>query len=226
MNQILWLAALLAPAQDEYDPEIVPSEFVAGIDNPYLPLVPGTTFVYEAETEDGFARNEVTVLRKKKTILGVKCTVVRDREYLDGELLEETEDWYAQHQDGTVWYFGERSFDFEDGVPSLSPGSWEAGVDGAKPGIIMLGDPQSGDSYLQEFYEGFAEDEAAVLRLNASVSVEYGDFQECLVTKEWTRLEPGAVEKKYYAAGVGLVLVEEISGGKTVRVELVEVLTD
>jgi hypothetical protein len=104
-------------------------------------------------------------------------------------------------------------------------GSWEAGVDGAQPGIVMLADPQPGVSYRQEFLAGVAEDMAKVLRLNADVSVPYGNLEDCLETKEWSPLEPGAIEHKFYAPGVGLVLTEELKG-KTFRSELVDIITE
>jgi hypothetical protein len=211
-----------------YDPAIVPADFQDGggqplpIDNAYWPLVPGTTFVYEAETEDGLERNEVYVTHDTIVIQGVTCMVVWDREWMDegdGPVLEEsTFDWYAQDKDGKVWYFGEDS----DGG-----GSWKAGEDGAKAGILMLANPQPGDTYRQEYYEGEAEDMAKVLRLNATVSVPYSedDFEDCLVTKEWSPLEHGAVERKHYAAGVGLLLITELQGGQ-VHAELIEITTE
>lgn len=216
--------ALSEPAYGKnkaYNPIIDPDDFVDVIDNPYLPLVPGTTFTYEAETEDGIEENVVNVTRKTKKILDVTCTVVWDLVYVGGVLTEETYDWYAQDRHGNVWYFGEDTKEYdEDGNVISTEGSWEAGVDGAKPGIVMEADPQPGDSYRQEYYEGVAEDMAKVLRLNASVSVPYGDFDDCLKTKEWTPLDRGVVEHKYYAWGVGLVLVTELKG-KSVQVELV-----
>jgi hypothetical protein len=202
-----------------YDPIIDPADFVGGIDNPYMPLMPGTIFVYEGETEDGIETNEVYVTHQTKEILGVTCIVVWDRVWLDGELIEETYDWYAQDKDGNVWYFGEDSKEYEGGVVVSTEGSWEAGVDGAEPGIVMKANPQVGDSYRQEYYEGEAEDMAEVLSLTESVSVGYGDFDNCLMTKEWTALDPGVVEHKYYAAGVGEVLVVMVEGG-TDRAEL------
>jgi len=208
-----------------YHPQIDPADFVSTIDNPYFPLIPGTTFTYEAETEDGLERDVVAVTRDTKVILGVTTTVVRDTATLDGVIEEDTFDWYAQDEEGNVWYFGEFTTQFENGVPVGNVGSWEAGVNGAQPGIIMLANPQPGDSYRQEFLAGVAEDMAKVLRLNASVSVPYGDFENCLETKEWTPLEPGSIEHKFYARGVGLVLVEELKG-KTVRVELVDITTE
>lgn len=214
-------------------PAIDPADFVSGIDNPYSPMVPGTTFVYEAETEDEFILNEITVTKRKKKILGVTCTVVYDVEwvYVEEEdewfLTEETYDWYAQDNDGNVWYFGEETYEIiydDDWIPIdiSTEGSWKAGMDGAEPGIIMLADPMPGISYQQEYYEGVAEDMGKVMQLNASVSIEYGDFDNCLKTKEWTPLAPGEIEHKYYAWGVGLVFIEELKE-KTVRVELVKV---
>ncbi len=198
--------------------------FVLEIDNQYSPFIPGTTFFYEGETEDGLLENEVYVTYETKEILGITCTVVRDMEWVDGVLEEETDDWYAQDLYGNVWYFGEYSTQHENGNVSHE-GSWEAGVDGAEPGILMEANPQHGDSYQQEYYEDVAEDMAKVLRLNAAASVPYGDFEDCLKTKEWTPLEPGEIEHKYYASGVGLVLINELKG-KTVRVELIDVTTE
>jgi len=221
----IWLAPAWADKDKTYNPIIDPANFVSGIDNPYFPLTPGTTFTYEAETADGLETDVVSVTHDTKVILGVTCTVVTDQSTLDGVIEEDTLDWYAQDKEGNVWYFGEFTTQFENGVPVGHVGSWEAGVDGAKPGIVMLADPQPGASYRQEFLEGVAEDMAKVLRLNARVSVAYGDFENCLETKEWSPLEPGAIEHKFYARGVGLVLISELKG-KTVRVELVGITTE
>jgi len=191
------------------------------IDNKYFPLEPGTTFLYEPFPNEENVLNIIEVTNQTETILGIKCIVVHDWETVNGELSEDTYDWYAQDKYGNVWYFGEDTIKYlEDGSISTE-GSWKAGVDGAKPGIVMLADPIPGLSYRQEYYKGVAEDMAKVLRLNAMVSVEYGDFDECLKTKEWTPLDPGVIENKYYAPGAGLVLIEELKE-KTVRVELID----
>jgi hypothetical protein len=222
MTRTLLLALLLAapPQEDGYDPVINPADFVDEIDNPYLPLEPGTRRVYESLTDEGLERTVVFVTHKKKTILGVKCTVVRDTVTLDGELIEDTYDWFAQHKDGTVWYFGEFSTEYEDGVAVSTEGSWEAGVDGAKPGRVMLGNPKVGKKYRQEYYAGVAEDMARVLSLDEEVEVPYGEFEDCLKTRDWTPLEPGVYEHKYYAKGVGLVLeVNPFTGRRTELVE-------
>lgn len=214
-------------------PDFDPANFDNPQPNSYFPLEPKTTFVYEAETAEELIRNEVTITKKKKKILGVNCTVVYDVEwvYIEEEdewfITEETYDWYANDNDGNVWYFGEETVEYlyDDDwnlIGTSEEGSWEAGVDGAEPGYLVLADPMPGDCYQQEYYEGEAEDRAKVLRLDASVSIEYGDFDNCLATKEWTQLDPGNVEHKYYAPGIGLVFIEEFKE-KTVLVELVEV---
>jgi hypothetical protein len=209
---------------ETYNPVINPADFVEQIDNQYLPMTPGTTFVYDGESEDGKEKIEVNVTHETKEILGVTCIVVRDRVWVNDELVEDTFDWFAQDKDGNVWYFGEDSKEYEGGKVVSTEGSWEAGVDGAKPGIIMKGNPQVGDAYRQEYYEDEAEDMAEVLSLNESVSVPYGSFENCLKTQEWTPLEPDVVENKYYAPGVG-VIKEVAVEGESERVELVEVKT-
>ena len=196
------------------------------IDNPFWPLVPGTTFVYEPVPNEDNVVNTITVTNETKTITvdgkSIECRVVYDVETVDGDLAEETYDWYAQDDDGNIWYCGEDTTEYLDDGTISKEGSWEAGVDGALPGYLILAEPRPGMCYQQEYYEDEAEDKAKVLRLNAKVSVEYGDFKKCLKTKEWTPLEPGNIEHKYYAPGTGLVLIEELKG-KTVRVELISI---
>lgn len=158
----------------------------------------------------------------------------------EGEALETTEDWYAQDKYGHIWYFGEDTRTNE----GSTEGSWEAGKDvagvgsNAEPGIVMLAHPDvstdgsvlvaPGLSYEQEYYEDEAEDMGKVKRLNANVTLEMentlaaSEYTGCLKTKEWSPVEPGAVEFKYYCPYAGLVLIEELQGSPTVRVELVE----
>jgi hypothetical protein len=211
-----------------------PADFTNPVPNAYFPLVVGTTWFYESDTEDGLVRTEVTVTSDSRLIQGVTAIVVHDVVWLDltdgpTVLIEDTFDWYAPDNFGNVWYLGEATVEhFYDEnwneTRTSSEGSWEAGVNDAEAGIIMPATPEPGLTYRQEFSEGVAEDMAKVERLNAKVSVPYGDFTDVLVTKEWTPLEPGAVERKYYVAGVGLVLVEEFHGKGTVREELVDVV--
>jgi len=209
--------------EDPYTPEIDPANFVEGIDNPWLPYLPGTTWVYEGETEDGLERIVVEVTGDTREIMGVECTVVRDRVYLDGELIEDTFDWYAQDLDGNVWYFGEITFELEDEEIVSLEGSWEGGRDGAWPGIVMMAVPDVGDYYRQEMLLGEAEDMGEVLALDASVSTEFGDYEGCVQTRDFTPIEPDALEYKYYAYGVGFVLEEKPE--EEVRIELVEMTT-
>jgi hypothetical protein len=210
-----------------------PSNFDDPQDNLYMPMAAkGFTYVYHAETEDEFMIDEITYSNDTKDILGVTCMVVYDVEYVDVEGLglivtEATEDWFAWDNFGNVWYFGEDTlaYEYDDEwnlIETTDEGSWEAGVGGAEPGIVMLGEPMPGLSYQQEYYEDEAEDMGKVLRLNATVSIDYDDYENCLVTKEWTPLSPGEVEHKYYAPGEGLVFIEELKE-KTVLVELVDI---
>src|SRR3989338_9153424 len=171
--------------EDEYRPVINASDFSADINNPYFTLVPGTKFVYDVETR-----------------------VVKDQVFLNGELIEDTLDWYAQDKEGNVWYFGEETAEYENGKVTTTAGSWEGGVDGAMPGIAMKANPQVGDSYWQEFYKGEAEDRADVLALGESVTVPHGTFSDCLKTYDYTPLDPNAKEHKYYCKGVGFVTLE------------------
>jgi hypothetical protein len=195
------------------NPEFDPHDFVARIDNRYFPLQPGTRFVYRG-TEDGEAERVVTdVTHGQKTILGVKVVVVLDRVYLSGSLKEQTLDWYAQDEDGNVWYLGEDSKEYENGKVISTAGSWEAGKNGARAGVIMLAHPHVGQSYQQEFAAGVAEDRARVVQRNARVSVPYGTFKHCLKTEDTTPLEPGAKEVKLYCRGVGLVKGDDVAGG-------------
>jgi hypothetical protein len=196
------------------------SGFVSGLTNPYLNFATGRTFRYEGETPDGHETIVTQVTRKTKRIMGVTTTVVHDQGYLNGVLAEDTFDWYAQDTAGNVWYFGEDSKEIVNGQVVSTEGSWQAGVNGAVPGIIMLANPQKGDSYRQEFAEGVAEDEARVVSLNESVTVPYGSFIGCLETLEWTSLEPGARGYKFHASGTGAVL--EL-GKHGERIELVSI---
>jgi hypothetical protein len=204
-----------------YRPEIDPANFVDVIDNPYLPYPTGASWTYEG-TEDGETeRVEVTVTPERKEIMGISATVVRDTVTVDGEVVEDTYDWFAQDSDGNVWYLGEDSTEFENGEAVSTSGSWEAGVDGALPGIVMQAHPEVGQAYRQEYYVGEAEDLAEVRRLDATESVPFGDFDRLVVIEEWNPLEPEVVEEKYFAPEVGMVLEVKTRGGEG-RVELLD----
>ena len=193
------------------------------VDNPYFPLEPGTTFIYRGETDGAPTRNVTSVTYDTKVILGVTTIVVHDQAFEEGVLVEDTYDWFAQDVDGNVWYFGEDTKELdEDGNVISTEGSWEAGVDGAQPGIIMLADPKKGDRYQQEFLPGVAEDMAQVLGYKKSLCVSYGCFKDVLQIKEWSPLDPGVVEHKYYAEDVGFIYAVMVKGGEE-QTELVRI---
>ncbi|MEW5702906.1 MAG: hypothetical protein AB1792_11855 [Candidatus Zixiibacteriota bacterium] len=200
-----------------YNPSINAGAFVAAVTNPLFPLQPGTVFVY-AEGEDTV---EVTVLAEKKTILGVSCTIVHDVLRSGTEVIEDTYDWFAQDTAGAVWYFGEDTKEMSGGHVVSTKGSWEAGVDGAQPGILIPSHPSVGQQYRQEYYACVAEDMGEVLDLNASADVPFGTFTNCLRTRDFTPLEPDVNENKYYFPGIGPLLTVDLTNGT--REELVRV---
>jgi len=200
-----------------------PGDFVAHVDNPWFPLLPGTTFVYRGVKDGKTARDVVTVTHATRTIQGVRSTAVADRLYLAGRLEERTTDWYAQDRRGNVWYFGEATGELDRaGHVTSTEGSWLAGRSGAKAGIYMTARPTVGQSRLQEYYKGHAEDHFAVVSLRARVSVPYTTSNRALLTKEWTPLEPGTLDHKYYVRGIGNVKEVTVKGPLE-RSELVSV---
>jgi hypothetical protein len=202
--------------------ELDPADFATEIDNRYWPMKPGTRWVYREIDADGSEqRVVVTVTRDTKLVMGIEARIVRDVVSEDGELVEDTFDWYAQDADGNVWYLGEDTKEYEDGEVVTTAGSWEAGVDGALPGVIVPADPEVGVMYRQEYYAGEAEDAAEVLSLSERAQVPYGSFRDVLLTKDFTPLDPEILEYKLYAPNVGPVLVLGVSGGAG-REELVE----
>jgi hypothetical protein len=195
-----------------YQPHIDPTNFQSIVDNPYFPLVPGTILKY-VETEGGETSEiEVTVTSETKIIMGVKCMVVHYVLTTKRGVKEDTYDWYAQDKDGTVWYFGELTKEFKRGGRVGTEGSWEAGVRGAQPGIIMPGDPHPSKPYRQEYMPGKAEDMAQIIATNEAVTVPAGTFTTCVKTRDWSMLESGN-EYKWYAKGVGVVRTQS-SGGE------------
>ena len=205
-------ASSLAPIHGTYSPSIDPSNFVAAVDNRYWPLEPGTAFHYKGVRGTTPQTDDELVTHKTKQILGVSCTVVRDTVSERGRPIERTFDWYAQDKQGNVWYMGEDSLELSHGRFVKASDSWESGVHGAKPGIIMPADPRPGDRYRQEYYPpGQALDEAHVLGDSGTVTVPYGTYERSLVTSEFSPLEP-QTERKYYVAGVGEIQERVVKG--------------
>jgi hypothetical protein len=189
-----------------------PASFVAVIDNPYFPLPVGRTLVYQGIKDGQTQVDTVIVTAQTKVIEGITATVVSDVATHDGTVLERTFDWYAQDKDGNVWYLGEDTAAFSPKGKVDTSGSWEAGVNGAVPGIIMEAHPQIPDAYRQEYQAGVAEDTAWVVQVGGVVTVPYGKLRNTLTTLEATRIEPGLYDQKIYAPGIGIVLERALTG--------------
>lgn len=198
-------AVRAAPAGPRLIPLPAPRDFRRHVTNRWFPLAPGTRWVYAGHGSEGGQRETVRVLHRTRTILGIRATVVSDRVTEDGVLIEKTFDWYAQDRWGRVWYLGENTTSYDGGSTSKA-GSWEAGKDGAEPGIVMFARGRIHRPYWQEYLAGEAEDQGMLLDRRAKVGVPAGRFSRVRVTKDTTPLEPGVMELKFYAPGVGLVL--------------------
>src|SRR3954454_6660702 len=195
-----------------------PGHFTATIDNPWLPLKPGTTLTYTGVKDGKPQRDVFRVTSRTKVIDGVPCVVIDDRVYShDGKLNERTSDYYTQDGKGNVWYYGEDTAELDAGGKVTSTeGTWHAGVDGARAGLFMPAHPRVGERHRQEYYKGHAEDQFRVVSVHARVNVPYGKFTSALETNEWTRLEPGVLDAKYYVRGIGEVFEGSVTGPKEV----------
>jgi hypothetical protein len=193
-----------------------PADFTAKIDNPYWPMRPGSRWVFsETDTHGTRQKVVVTVTGKTKMIAnGVKARVIRDVVTESGTPVEITDDWYAQDKHGNVWYLGEAVRNYENGKLVDRTGSFEAGVDGAQPGIAMPTNPVPGLSYRQEYYKGQAEDKAAIVTVGEEqVQVPFGFFdKEVLMTRDLVPTELRVRELKFYARGVGPLLSMHTDG--------------
>lgn len=202
-----------------YTTDIRPADFVVGITNPYLPLASGAQWVYEARLEDGSTeRIEWEILDETRNVNGVTATILHDSVFVDGDLVEETFDWFAQDQEGNVWYLGEEVDNYENGVLVNHTGSWEWGKDGALPGVVMWANPAAhlNETYYQEYYAGEAEDQGQVLSVSESVIVPFGEFEDVVRTFDFSVLDPDLQEHKFYAAGVGLIKENDLLTGEEV----------
>ena len=202
-----------------YHPQIDPADFGATVDNPYFPLAPGTTLKYVEKSGGETTESEITVTPDTKVVMGVTCVAVRERVKENGALKDETYDWYAQDKQGTVWHFGTAAKEFKSGGRVNTEGSWEAGIKGAQPGIIMPANPKPGKPYRHQYAPEEAEDMAQIVAVDDSITVPYGTFKGCVRTKEWSLLEAGH-EIKWYAKDVGLVRTEATGGEVSVLVSM------
>lgn len=213
--------------KSEYNPTIDPANFAPQVTNKYYTLKPGTKFTYKESTKDGVEKIEVVVTNETKKVMGVTTIVVRDTVWLDDKMKEDTIDLYAQDKDGNVWYFGEQVDNYKDGKVKDHSGSWEAGIDGALPGIVMRANPKVGDSYRQEYYRGEAEDMGDVVALNQKVTVPYGTLDNCLQTRDWSQIDNKLNEYKYYCPSVGfLVAGDSVKEPGSEKLELLSISTE
>jgi len=207
-----------------YSVDILPADFSPEVTNPWFPLTPGTTLVYEGTEGEDELRELYEVVSETQQVEGVVCRVVLDRVYVDGELEETTRDYYAQHKDGSVWYFGEDTATLTDGGRMESTdGTWHFGEAGALPGVFMPAVPAVGDTHRQEYYPGHAEDFFEVVDLSVRVRTPYRSFPSALLTKEWSPLEPEFLGAKYYVKGIGQVREVTLKGSPKEELLLVEV---
>lgn len=214
---------VFGPGKD-YHPVIDPANFTKNVDNPFFPLPPGRTMIYSGSKDGKKAVNVVVVTSRTKVVDGVRCRIVEDRLFLNGTLEERTADYYAQDEQGNVWYFGEDTAQLDaQGRVVSTDGSFHAGVDGAQPGVFMQAQPELRRKFRQEWYEGHAEDQFKVLDFTAPIEVPYGSWNSALRTQETTSLEPGVVDNKYFVAGIGEVKEIAVKGG-TEALFLVDVI--
>ena len=218
-----WESSARSASGTSYEPALDPADFSTTIDNPYFPLPVGRTLVYRGVKDGQTQEDRVTVTDRTKTVAeGITARVVTDVATHDGQLLEKTSDWYAQDDEGNVWYLGETTAAYLPSGKVDTSGSWEAGVHDAEPGLVMEANPQIPDAYRQDFLSGQAEDTAWVVDTSGSLTVPDGTFKNVLTSLEATRIEPGGYDRKVYAPGVGMIREEALTGA-TEYAELVGV---
>jgi len=203
-------------------PQMPPaSSFSSRVDNPWFPLLPGTRWVYTGVKDGKPTRDVVVATHRTKTIEGVSCIAVSDRLFMGRRLEERTTDWYSQDSHGNVWYLGENTAELDaHGHVTSTEGTWQAGAEGAKAGVYIPGRPRLGQTALQEFLKGHAEDHFRIIGLFDTVAPR--GKANALLTKEWTPLEPGVIDHKLYVRGIGVVLEQSQRGPKE-RNELISI---
>ena len=208
----VWAATARSSSSSTGDPVFDPSNFVSVIDNPYYPLPVGRTLVYKGLRDGQTQTDTVKVLDRTKVVAGVTARVVSDVATHNGARLEKTFDWFAQDKQGNVWYLGENTTAYLRNGKTDTSGSWEAGLQGAEPGLIMEANPQIPDGYRQEYLAGEAEDTAWITGRGGSVKVPYRTVRNVLTTLEATRVEPGIYDQKIYGPGIGIVVEQSLTG--------------
>jgi hypothetical protein len=198
-----------------YHPKIDPSKFSNKIDNPYFPLKAGTTHILVGKRDGAPTRHVLRVTPQTKRVLGVDTAVIKDTVTSNHSLIEKTTDWYAQDNKGNVWYFGEQTAEYANGVVTTTEGSWEAGVDNAQPGIIMPAHPKPGPWYRQEYRPGIALDRAKILKENLTLTVNGKTYHKVIKTHDVNPLDPSLVEYKWFAPGIGTLKTIRSGGGHT-----------
>jgi hypothetical protein len=224
----IWLPGITSAGSRKnagYEPQLKASDFSTKIDNRYFPLPVGRTWIYKGVKEGKPQTDRVTVTSMTKRVAeGITARAITDVARTPaGKALEKTTDWYAQDKRGDVWYFGERTAAYLPGGKIDRSGSWEAGVKGGEPGIIMLANPRVPDAYRQEYRRGNAEDTAWIVNRGTTVTVPYATFHGALTSLEFARIEPKVIDQKIYAPGVGIVLERALTGAPEVA-RLVKVI--
>ncbi|MGZ6796566.1 MAG: hypothetical protein ACXVEU_12980 [Nocardioidaceae bacterium] len=181
--------------------------------NEWFPLKPGTRMVYKGVKDGKHLRDVFYPTHKTRKIQGVICRAVHDQGFLNGVLAERTTDWYAQNKNGDVWYFGERTAELDrHGNVTSREGSWLAGRNGARPGVYITAHPKVGQARRQEYYKGHAEDHFKVISTSAHLTVPMLSSHHAVETKEWSPLEPGVLDHKFYVRDLGVVSEQSVKG--------------
>lgn len=212
-----------APASTKYNPKIQPADFTNKITNRFFHVTPGTTVIMKG-TKDGTPQTHTThITTKVRRIMGVPCLVIKDVVTDPTGVVEIAYDWYSQDNKGNVWYFGESTSDYANGVVTSTKGSWEAGVDNAKPGIVMHANPKPGPEYYQEFRPGIAEDKGKVLSIHETVKTPKRTYQNAVRIRDTNPLDPTLVANKWYVSGIGVVKSTRVGSSHTEQSTLVSV---
>ena len=232
---LLWILVLAACTSKEgpsparqpdqtYQPDIRIADFPESttFTHPYFPYQQGSTYIYGGQSDEGTVRIELERTAVTRIIMGIICSGIQDKTWIAGQLLEESLDWYAQDKEGNIWFMGQELTNYNsDGIIINHNGSWEAGVHGVKPGIVMPAHPQPGLVYREEYFFNVAEDQAEIIAIDMTIAIPLGTFENCLKIKGWTELDQEVLEYKYYAPGKGII--QELSVKENEEIVLGEI---